>query len=255
MVEYWLSHLAGTGAREVFILTHDRPEALETVVGTGARWGLKTQLIEETRELTRTQAFANHEQLLGSPASKEQVFLMDRFPGETTPIFGSFQQLYNGLVAWMPKATTPDRVGVSERHSQVWSGLNCDIAPSVELHPPCWIGRNVHIGPQTVLGPGTIIEDGAFIEGVSSISESCIGPGTFVGQCSELSRSLALGETLVNMESGLVVKVPDSFVLSSLRQPRPQQAPVWFARLAELCCRNKAEAQLLWKHLLINRGS
>jgi hypothetical protein len=76
-----------------------------------------------------------------------------------------------------------------------------------------------------------------------------------VGEGLEINNSLAFGDTLVNAQTGQATKIPDQFVLCALRQPRTQDVNSWFSKLAEICCRNKAEAQLLWKHLLINRGS
>jgi NDP-sugar pyrophosphorylase family protein len=255
LVEYWLSHLACSGTKEVTILSHDRTGELETLVENGRRWGLKAQLIEESRELTPAQARSTYEKYLEANSPTEAVAVMDHFPGQRTPLFTTYQQFFDGLLEWIPKAKTPDRVGVIEIRPGVWTGLNCNLSADVELQPPCWIGKNVFIGPHTVIGPGAIIEDGSFIERASSITNSQIGPHTFVGQCSEICRSLALGDTLLNLQTGLATKVPDKFVLCALRQPRLQDEHGWFSRLAEICCRNKAEAQLLWKHLLINRGS
>jgi NDP-sugar pyrophosphorylase family protein len=254
IVEYWLSHLACSGVKEVAVLSHDQTEGLQAIVENGARWGLKVQVIEESRELLPAQARAAYEHCLEPDAPKEAVAIMDHFPGEKTPIFTTFQQFFQGMLEWMPRALTPDRVGALETKPGVWVGLNSNIAPDAELHAPCWIGKNAFIGPQTVIGAGTIIEDGVFIEGASSLSHSRVGPYTFVGKCSEISGSMAEGDTLINLQSGAMVKIPDKFVLCALREPRATELTGWFARLAEICCRNKAEAQLLWKHLLINRG-
>src|SRR3954470_16275673 len=66
IIEYWLTHFAAAGIREVLILSHDRPEEVEKAVGDGRRWGLKAQFIEESRELTRAQALAKYEQEIGT---------------------------------------------------------------------------------------------------------------------------------------------------------------------------------------------
>ena len=255
LIEYWLSHFAATGIREVLVLSHDRTDALEKVVGEGRRWGLKVQLIEESRELTRAQALAKYEQELGTPDPQTRIAVMDRFPGQASSLFSSVASLYAGFIDWMPKARTPDRVGIKELKPGVWAGLNCLLASDLQIEAPCWIGKNVCIGSGTILRAGTIIEDGVFVEGASAFSQSWVGPHTFVGKCSELSRSLALGSTLINIDSGVTVQVPDSFVLCALQQPESKQAPGLFARFAEMYCRSKAEAEVFWKHLLINRGS
>jgi len=60
---------------------------------------------------------------------------------------------------------------------------------------------------------------------------------------------------LVNLATGSVIKVPDNFVLSALRQPRPPQSARLVDRLAELCSRNLTEVQLLWKNFLMKKES
>lgn len=255
LIEYWLSHFAATGIREVLVLAHDRIDELEKLVGDGRRWGLKLQWVEETRELTRAQALAKYEQELAAPDPQNRIAVIDRFPGQANSLFSSFQVLYSGLIDWMPKARTADRVGIKEIKPGVWAGLNCQLAPDLQIEAPCWIGKNVYIGAGTVVRPGAIIEDGSFLEGASTLSRSWVGAHTFVGKCSELSGSLAFGSTLINIDSGATVQVPDSFVLCALKQPESKHSASLLTRLAEMYCRSKAEAEVFWKHLLINRGS
>jgi hypothetical protein len=81
--------------------------------------------------------------------------------------------------------------------------------------------------------------------------KSIVGMDTFVGQCAEIAGSLAWGDTLVNLETGSSTKVPDRFLLCSLRRTGPSAAAGIRAWLAELCGRN--EGHLLWKHLLLNK--
>lgn len=254
LIEYWLSQYAANGIREVLVLSYDRTEAVENLAGDGRRWGLQLQIVEEARELTRAQALAKYEQELGATDPQSRIAVVDRFPGQRESLFSSVQSLYCGMIDWMPQARTPDRVGVREVKPGVWVGMNCQLAPDLQIEAPCWIGKNVYVGAGTILHAGTIIEDGVFIEGGSSFSESWVGSHTFVGKCSELTRAFALGSTLINMDSGVSVQVPDSFVLCSLDQPVPRHAPSLFARLAEMYYRSKAEAEVFWKHLLINRG-
>src|SRR5262245_4074589 len=73
LIEYWLSHFAATGIREMLVLSHDRTETLESVVEDGRRWGLKVQFVEESRQLTRAQALAKYEPELGSPDPKTRI--------------------------------------------------------------------------------------------------------------------------------------------------------------------------------------
>jgi NDP-sugar pyrophosphorylase family protein len=254
LLEYWLTHLAGSGVKQVMILASDRPEQVVAMTGHGERWGLTVTVVEESRELTPAQALLKYEKELDPATAQRCIAVLDYFPGlPEFPLFTSYQALFSALQAWMPKARTPDRVGVREVQPGVWVGLHSHLSPQAKLAAPCWIGRNVFVGAHALLGPATIVEDGAFIEPAATIAHSVVGPDTFVGRLAELANSVAWGSTLINWQTGSLTKVPDPFLLCALRQPRPPHSPGWFARLSELYSRNKADVHLLWKHFLMNK--
>ena len=265
LVEYWLSHLACQGFKEALILSDDRPEQIRTIVGKGERWGLAVTVLEQQRELSEIEAAGKYlcdpagpdpdlqTRVEQSSAANGHVTVMDHFPGmpETAP-FGSYKGLFEALIQWMPRALTPDRVGVRLIRPGVHVGLHTHISAKARIVGPCWIGKNVFVGPRAILGPDAVIEDGVFIEPGAVIANSIIGKDTFVGQFANIERSLALGDTLVQLESGSHTRVPDRFLLCALRQARPAQRAGMFARLTELC---NTEAQWIWKNLLLNRES
>src|SRR4029077_6558508 len=73
LVEYWLTHLARSGVREVKILAGDRPEQIATIAGDGTRWGLKVEIIAESRELTPSQVQIKY--------ASDRNAVLDHFPG------------------------------------------------------------------------------------------------------------------------------------------------------------------------------
>ena len=241
-----------SGTKEVTILADNRPEHIKAIVGDGARWGLKLEVVQESRELTPAQALLKYQN--SADASRNLIQTLDHFPGmELWPLFTSYGTWFAGLQAWMPQARTADRVGVREMAPGIWIGFHAHVSAGAQLHAPCWLGQHVIIGEGAVLGPGTIIEEGAFIERAAEISQSYVGPYTFVGRYSEIKDSIAWGNTLLNLKTGSSAKVPDPFVLCALRRPRLPASSGWFTRLAEIYTRNKEEVQLLWKHLLMNK--
>jgi NDP-sugar pyrophosphorylase family protein len=234
------------------ILADDRPEQIRALVGGGERWGLKVEVIEEQRELTPAQALLKFEKQLDPAAAQNGISVIDHFPGvPEIPVFSSYKQYFLALQRWMPSAKTPDRVGVQERSAGVQTGLHCQISPQAELRGPSWIGQHVFIGANAVIGPNAVIEDGVFIEAGASVSNAVIGGHTFVGQFAEIANSFASGNTLVDIESGSAIKVPDRFLLCALRQNRVAQKASVLSRLGELC--GKPEGHLFWKHLLVNK--
>jgi len=252
VVEYWLSHLACAGARELLILADDQPEQLRSIVGSGERWGLKLEVVQEQRELTEAQALLKYEKRLDPAAIQNGIALLDHFPGlPEFPLFNGYKEWFAALRQWLPLAKTPDRIGVQERLPGVQVGLHSRISPQAQLRAPCWIGKHAFIGARAVVGPNAIVEDGVFVEAGASVTNSIIGKDTFVGQFAELEGSFAWGNTLVHLESGSTTKVPDRFLLCALRQSRGAQKAGLLSRLGELC--GKSEGHLLWKHLLLNK--
>jgi hypothetical protein len=62
-----------------------------------------------------------------------------------------------------------------------------------------------------------------------------IGPATFVGRHVRIKDSLAWGNALVDLSTGLENKVSDAFVLCSLQRPvSPVKAGEFLNRIAEL---------------------
>jgi NDP-sugar pyrophosphorylase family protein len=256
LLEYWLSALAVHGASQVGVLAHARPELTRELVGTGERWGLKAKVISESRELTVAEALLKHAHELDTTPAGEAIVVLDHFPGRPElPLFSSYQHWFAALRSWMPSALTVDRVGVNETRPGVWMGCHSHISPQARLQPPCWVGQHVFVGAGAIVGPGTIVEDGSFLEPGAELAESWVGPDTFVGQCARIRESLAWGSALVKWESGSAALVADPFLLCPLRQPRGKRTLNWLRRLSDIYARNKGEAGLLWKQLLLHRES
>lgn len=218
LVEYWLSHLAVEGFKEVRILADDRPEQISKLAGDGARWGLKAQVTPELRELTAAQArikYAGEFRATAHPL----IAVLDHFPGASEfPLFTGHAELFSALTEWMPKAKTIDRVGMHELRPGIWVGRHAHVSPEAQLSPPCWLGRHVYIGARAVVGPMAIIEDRSFIEAGAEIVSSVIGPDTFVGRLAALRKSFAWGNTLLNWETDSVTQVADAFLLCALKR-------------------------------------
>ena len=246
VVEYWMSHLACAGVKQVVLLANDRPDEVRKVVGNGSRWGLAAKVMEESRELTSDHAAEEY----GAPA-----LVMDHFPGfPAYPLFASYQQWFGVLELWMPRAETPDRVGVRQVCPGIWVGLRGHISREARLRAPCWLGDHVYVGPGAVIGPGAILENGAFIEPKAEIKSSVIGPATFVGQYVRITNSLAWGGTLVNWQSGLETKVTDTFLLCSLHPQRPSaKVASLLQRVTEWLDRWKQEPQFEPQPVLVKK--
>ena len=130
-------------------------------------------------------------------------------------------------------------------------GLNARISPTARITGPCWLGKNVVVGPRAVIGPRAVVEDGSIIESDAKVADSYIAPDTLVGQCTELNESLACGSTLINWKTGPSTEVRDTFILCALRQPKLSRTN-WLERMAEACA-GEPETPVFLKDFLINK--
>lgn len=230
LVEYWLSHLAQAGVKEVRILADDRPEQISKVAGDGARWGLKVEVTPELRELTTAQAQIKYASEF--PATGQNLIaVLDHFPGaQEWPLFTSHADLFVAMMRWMPKAKTVDRVGVRELRPGIWLGLHAQISPEAQLRGPCWVGQHVYVGARATVGPNAVVEDRSLVEAGAEIVNSVIGTDTFVGRLAALQKSFAWGNTLVNWETDSVIQVPDAFLLCGLKRAANAKSSEKFLR-------------------------
>jgi len=233
LLEYWLEHLVILGVKEVRIIASDRPARILEFVGDGSRWGLSVELTPEIYELTPAEArdrCAAQARINGT-TPPDEIVLLDHLPGlDQSPLFESYDAWFSTLLAWIPHACTPDRIGRRELKPGVWAGLHSRITPGAQLHAPCWIGENVFVGPDAVIGPGAILEDRAFIEAGTHIVQSVVAPETFVGELTRVEHSLAHGNLLINWKTQSCLTVPDAFLLCSLGERTPLARPtnrVW----------------------------
>jgi len=218
LIEYWLAYLASAGVTQVSLLASDRPEQIQQVAGDGARWGIGTEIIEESRELTPAEALIKHEKSGMETAAHNGIAVLDHFPGlPQFPLFTSYQDFFAAAQVWMPLAQTCDRVGFRQIQPRVWVGLRARISAKAKLIAPCWIGNHVLVGSRAVIGPRAVLEDGAFLESDTEISNSHVGPNTFVGRLARIKDSLAWADNLINCKNNSAIKVADSFLLCGLK--------------------------------------
>jgi NDP-sugar pyrophosphorylase family protein len=229
LLVYWLGHLAARGAREVTILACDRPAVIRQIAGTGARWGLHAKVVAEMHELTPAEAKSRH-----GAGDEDIVVFADHLPGvPDIRLCESHAEWYAGTQAWLDRAVTPDRTGVRELAPGIRVGWASRVPSDTILRGPCWIGEKVRIGRGVTIGPNVVIEDRAVIGDGAELMRSVIGTETYVGGDTEVTDSLAFGDLLINWRSGSCLRVPDEFLLCSLRRPQ-RDSIEWFRRIAQV---------------------
>ena len=232
---YWLERLASEGAEEVRILAVDRPEEVRNAVGDGARWGLKIEVAPELRELSIKEVRGKY--LLDPLADRNlqtAVYLVDTHPSVPglSP-FSSYQAWFETCRHVLQRQQPGEMLGMKERWPGVWVHTRAQIAAGVTLNAPVWIGENVYVSPQATVGPNAILEQETVVESGAEISESLVGPQTYVGELTHLHQSIAFGGILINWLTNSCTNVPDAFLLSTLKdRPRSTRCSSMTGRLA-----------------------
>lgn len=233
---HWLEHLANCGAKEIKILAADRPEQVREIVGDGARWGLRVEIIPESNELTRDEAREKYCKSDSVLDAESHLALIDHFPGFAgEKLFESYTGFFSALQFWLSQNSVQPRIGVKEIKPGVWVGMRTQVSPRAKLIAPCWIGENVLIKEDAVIGPMAILENGVVVENNATIYESWVGSETFAGSLIQVKDSLALGNLLVNLRLYSIIRISDSFLLCALGDRKYSVRSVtWLGRLAAL---------------------
>jgi NDP-sugar pyrophosphorylase family protein len=206
LVEHWIEHVVALGAKEIEIHASDRAATVAECLGDGARWGAKISVINAAEESVPAVGL------------EDIAILMDRLPGV------GMEDLSSGYAQWFQQALarlgneSAPRVGARQIRPGIWMGKGSVVADSATLTAPCWIGENVRIARECSIGPGAILEDFVVVERGAEITQSWVGPETFVGELIRIQDSLAWGSTLINWQTGSCITVPDAFLLSSLHR-------------------------------------
>lgn len=228
LVEHWLDHMARKRAEHVRVLAADRPHLIRLLLGDGSRWGFKLEVLPERTELTHEQAVAQF--------GASDVFTMDHLPAfPAYRLFDDYAAFFAALTAGLNAVTASQRIGLREIEPGIWVGLRTRIDRRARLHAPCWIGEHVWIGPDAEIGPMAVLEDRVFVDRGAWVEQSQVACDTYVGEFVELRHSLAWGSRLINWQNGSLLMVPDEFLLSAFKRPKPLRAgATWFGRLAAL---------------------
>ena len=94
----------------------------------------------------------------------------------------------------------------------IWLSRNINLHPTAHLIPPVYIGQDCRIDKGVFLGPNAIIGHNCVIDSDSTITESVIFSGSYVGQGLELSQVMVDRNRLINTHMGTDITIVDDFI-------------------------------------------
>ena len=122
-----------------------------------------------------------------------------------------------------------------EIETGVWISRNVRLHPTAQIVPPVYIGENCWIEEHVTLGPYATVGRDCVVNPQSTIRQSVVFPGSYVGEGLELMETFVDRNRLVNIRVGTDVTVTDDFILGSLfTRSFPQLARDWLSRLIAL---------------------
>lgn len=98
----------------------------------------------------------------------------------------------------------------------VWISRNVTLHPTANLIPPVYLGENSRIGAGIRLGPNVVVVRDCMLDSGTTVENSTILPGSYVGQALELDHVIVERNRLINVRAGGEAIVRDDFILSGI---------------------------------------
>jgi NDP-sugar pyrophosphorylase family protein len=105
-----------------------------------------------------------------------------------------------------------------EIRSDVWLGEGAVIHESSQVHGPAFIGRNTQIKADCVISGYSVIERDCTVDCGTSISDSCVLAGTYVGMGLKVANSIVAGASLFHLGRNLQMRVDDPRIIGDEKQ-------------------------------------
>lgn len=102
---------------------------------------------------------------------------------------------------------------------RIWISRNVSIHSSATLTAPVFIGENCRIAEGVQVGPGAVIGANSVVDRKSTIRETVVLPGSYVGEALDIERSVVDQGKLVNVAIGAELGLGDDFLLGSMAPP------------------------------------
>ncbi|MCX6848487.1 MAG: sugar transferase [Verrucomicrobia bacterium] len=235
LLDLWLEHLAAAGVKHATILAADRPQEIRHAVDQGGRWGLSITVLSVKREpsIEETRLRFTGKDSLGIAPN---IITLDTLPSMPhKPLWESSAALFEIMLGNL-RGTPPEaHLTMREIAPEVHVSTRARIAATAKIEGPVWIGPQVIVGDNAQILAGTVIEEAAYIDRHAIVSESWVGPNTYVGALTNVQNSFAWGGGIENWSKGSFLEVTDDFLLANLtHKPFGGVRSGWLTRIAGL---------------------
>jgi hypothetical protein len=109
-------------------------------------------------------------------------------------------------------------IGGRQTEPGIWISRNVSLHPTARLEAPVYVGANSRIGRGARIGPFAVIGDNCIVGDHSSVCNSSVAPGTYIGEALELEQVIVDRNRLINVKIGTSFLVSETFLLGSLTE-------------------------------------
>ena len=127
----------------------------------------------------------------------------------------SFEGLLEANWAVLEKRFPKLLLSGREAGEGIWISRNVSLHPTAQLTAPVYIGENCRINAGVQLGPRVVVAHDCLVDQSSTIADTVIFAGSYVGQGLELSHSIVDRNRLVSVKAATEIIVADNFILGS----------------------------------------
>jgi lipopolysaccharide/colanic/teichoic acid biosynthesis glycosyltransferase/carbonic anhydrase/acetyltransferase-like protein (isoleucine patch superfamily) len=159
----------------------------------------------------------------------------------------SHAALLDGHRAVLSKEVSSLLLTGKEIEPGIWLSRNIRLHPHARLIPPVYIGKNCSISKGVHIGPYVTVGSDCVIDQKTTIANSIVFKGSYVGEALEISNSLVNKNLLVNVRLGSEIVVREDFIIGRMSR---SFGPRWWRTILT---RSAAIVPLLiaWPVLLI----
>lgn len=198
------------------------PTALPTLFmtrsGAWTRWSV----------LPRNQRpFAQLEQYASGRSAVPALF--DKVVVEHEVSFENATRLLQSQHDILSETLSACAISVPATRPGIWISRNVSIHHTAQLQAPVYIGPNCKIEQGARIGPSAVIGEGCIVDEQSSVVNTLVAPGTYIGQGLELDQVIVYRNRLVNARIDTGFLVSESFLLSGLARQKKPGLPQRFA--------------------------
>lgn len=235
LLDLWLEHLAAAGITHATILAADRPHEIRHAVDQGGRWGLSITVMSVKREPSIEETrlrFTGKD----STGRVPNIITLDTLPAMPhKPLWESSAALFDIMLSNLRGTPPESHLTMREIAPEVHVSTRAKISATAKIEGPVWIGPQVIVGEHAQILAGTVIEEAAYIDRHAIISESWVGPSTYVGALTHVQNSFAWGGGIENWRKAVFLEVTDDFLLTNLNhKPFGGVRSGWLSRLSAL---------------------